>query len=100
MLKHIFLLTLVVALVMCRRGGGAKNKAKNKAKESALDSAREQLDSVDTGAAKDKAKGKVGGKNLSKKKLLSMTTDHLPTGIHLPEGKRKLSLLFPIVMNS
>lgn len=83
MFKHILILILVVALVTAKRGKGVKDKAKKVDK----DAARDRADSVDKSAVKNKAKGKkgkfkdqMGGKNLSKKKLL----EH---GIVLPEGE-------------
>ena len=90
MLKNVCLLFLVVALVTCQRGGKAKNKAKNMDREGA----RDRVENVDREAVAEKAAGKKNkfkdmfgdGKNLSKKKLLKMTSEHLPTGIHLPTG--------------
>ena len=98
MLKNVCLLLLVVALVTCQRGGKAKNKAKNMDREGA----RERVENVDREAVADKAAGKKNkfkdmfgdGKNLSKKKLLKMTSDHLPTGIHLPTGMCRTIFLF------
>ena len=64
--------------------------------------ARERVENVDREAVADKAAGKKNkfkdmfgdGKNLSKKKLLKMTSDHLPTGIHLPTGMCRTIFLF------
>jgi len=88
MFKQTLILILLVGLVSCARSAKdrAKAAAKNKAKDAALDKARDRAGDLDIEAVKAKAKGGrfkdlVGGKNLSKAKLLKM-------GIHLPSGQK------------
>jgi len=75
----------------------AADRARERAKNVDKDKARDRAENVDREAVKEKAKGKGGkfrdsfsgkGKNLGKNKLLKMTSDHLPTGIHLPTGQK------------